>query len=99
MKAPDVGGVIDSFAELYVSYGAAEKAVSEAKRTLLSEKTANPLWEFTAVFKASASDYLIIAFYSFHGPNKEEVIGMLKFPLDTLVLSSHLLFPLLISDY
>mmetsp|Transcript_1594 Transcript_1594/g.5626 ORF Transcript_1594/g.5626 Transcript_1594/m.5626 type:complete len:852 (+) Transcript_1594:33-2588(+) len=91
LKAYDVGGACDAYCELYVSSltsGKGEAAQLSHKQTSVAERATNPKWGETFVFRSCQSDLLNIVIYdkSRHvSPAKDYVLGVLKFPLDTLV--------------
>lgn len=90
LKAYDVGGMCDPYCEVYVSTlaGMKETAQLPHKHTMVAEKAANPKWGEVFVFKACQNDMLNIVIYDKSrpvSPAKDTVLGVLKFPLDTLV--------------
>ena len=56
-------------------------------RTTIVEKTSNPKWNQSAIFKASSFDVLTIMLYN-AAAARDELLGVLKFPLDTLQIST-----------
>ena len=85
LRPSDIGGSCDTYVDMFVSYGVTEKSVSKICRVPVAEKTSNPKWEQTAIFKASSADSINIFFYNINHL-KDDLAGVLKFPLDTLVL-------------
>ena len=89
LHTPDIGGSCDTYVDMFVSYGAAERTVSKICRVPIAEKTTNPKWEQDAIFKATQNDFLNIFFYNVNNL-KDDLCGVLKFPLDTLVVGKQI---------
>ena len=98
LKSTELGGVCDSFCEVFVSPNVIDPKDSQINtvyRTKTIEKSSFPVWDETFVLRSTSTDVLNVQIYDKKN-GKEELIGVLKLALDTLVCSLKLIYNLFI---
>jgi len=83
LKAADIGGTSDPYCDFHI--GDPKAKGSKKKTSSIIDKTLNPFWNESFLFRVDQNDILTIKCYDHDNVGRDDPLGQIQVKLDTLV--------------